>query len=310
LQFAQALLGKAYVFQQKWDKASDVLDKIVNSGKYKLYDGKYGDMLTINTLNNSESMFELNKLNDPNNAYVSDNFYFAMYFGALKGWRGSNMNITSDVHNSSFGFFNPQSDLYNAFVQAEGKDGYRLNETMKDYVAVKANGDRIIDGKELYGHEGYFTWKGRTLKAEMTSGAFLASYNHRYVMRYAEVLLLAAEAHLKNGNTSKATEYINMIRNRAKLNSKASVQLEDIMLEKRLELCGECVRYQDMIRWKIANKMVNQGKQIPSFTSAGTVRWVEYNTGDKAGFKEKHWLLPFPETEITLNKNISQNNGW
>lgn len=310
LQFAKALLGKAYVFQEKWSEAATVLDQIVNSGKYALYEGNYGDMLTIYALNNCESMFEINKLNDPNNASTYDSFVFAMYFAALKGWRGSNMNITSKVHNESFGYFNPQSDLYNAFVQTEGVNGYRLAETMKTYDAVKAQGDRIIDGKELYGHEGYFLWKNRTLKDEMISGAWLASYNHLYYMRYAEVLLLAAEAHLKSSNTPKATQYVNMIRTRAKLSSKSTVAMEDVMLEKRLELCGECVRYQDMLRWKIADKMVNQGKRTPSFTSAGTVRWVEYNTGDKAGFKSRHLLLPFPEVEITLNKNITQNPGW
>lgn len=86
--------------------------------------------------------------------------------------------------------------------------------------------------------------------------------------------------------------------------------MDDIVMEKRLELCGEYVRYQDIIRWGIANKMKDQGKQIPSFTSTGSVNWEEYNTGDNAGFKEKHWLLPFPEVEISLNSNITQNPGW
>ena len=86
--------------------------------------------------------------------------------------------------------------------------------------------------------------------------------------------------------------------------------MEDVMLEKRLELCGEGVRFQDMIRWGIGNKMKDQGKQIPWFTSSGTIKWMEYNGEGKAGFKEKHLLLPFPETEITLNPNVKQNPGW
>lgn len=304
-QFAQALLGKAYVFQEKWTEAAAVLDEIVTSGKYALYDGNYGDMLTIKAPNNCESMFEVNKLNDPNNAFTNWNLLAAML-----GWRGSSMNITSEMNNQCWGFCNPQSELYNAFVAEEGKEGYRLNETMKTYDAVKANGDYIIDGKELYGHEGLFMWKSRILTAEMIQGGFLSSYNHIRYMRYAEVLLLNAEAQLKNGNVPKATEYVNMIRTRAKLPSKSTVTMDDIMLEKRLELCGESVRYQDMLRWKIANKMKDQGKQTPWFTSAATVKWNEYNSGDKAGFKDKHWLLPFPEAEITLNKNITQNPGW
>lgn len=64
------------------------------------------------------------------------------------------------------------------------------------------------------------------------------------------------------------------------------------------------------IRWGIGNKMKDQGKQIPWFTSSGTIKWMEYNGEGKAGFKEKHLLLPFPETEITLNPNVKQNPGW
>ncbi len=304
-QFAQSLLGKAYVFQEKWTEAASVLDQVVNSGKYELYDGDYGDMLTIYATNNSESLFEVNKLNDPNNAWTNWTIYSAMI-----GWRGSAMNINSGINDECWGFCNPQADLYNAFVEREGVDGYRLNQTMKSYAAVLAQGDEIIDGKELYGHEGVFMWKNRVFKEEMISGGWMSSYNNIRYMRYAEVLLLAAEAHLQAGNSSKALDYVNQIRNRAQLDDLSSVTMEDIMIEKRLELCGESVRFQDMIRWGIADKMADQGKQTPWFTSGGTVRWEVYNSGDKAGFKSKHQLLPFPEVELQLNPNISQNEGW
>ncbi|MBN2805033.1 MAG: RagB/SusD family nutrient uptake outer membrane protein [Prolixibacteraceae bacterium] len=304
-QFAQSLLGKAYVFQEKWTDAAQVLDDVVRSGKYALYNGKYGDMLTYMQPNNCESVFELNRLNDPNNAFTNWSLEAAML-----GWRGSVMNITSEVNNEAWGFINFNSELYHLFVQEEGEDGYRLNETMKTYDEVKELGDYIIDGKSLYGHEGYFKWKNRILKGEFISGGWMSSYNNLRYMRYAEVLLLGAEAQLKSNNVAKATEYVNQIRTRAKLPAKSTVTMDDIVLEKRLELCGEYVRYQDIIRWGIADKMKDQGKQIPSFTSSGSVNWEEYNTGDNAGFKEKHWLLPFPEVEISLNSNITQNPGW
>jgi hypothetical protein len=87
--------------------------------------------------------------------------------------------------------------------------------------------------------------------------------------------------------------------------------MDDIILEKRLELCGESVRYQDMLRWRIADKMVNQGKRVPLTSSSGTIRYVEYNAGESAGFKtSKHWLLPFPQAEMDVNENITQNAGW
>lgn len=131
-------------------------------------------------------------------------------------------------------------------------------------------------------------------------------------MRYPEVLLLAAEAHVRNNNdaSGKGADYLNEVRIRAKLDPKSNITMEDVMLEKRLELCGESVRFQDMLRWDITDKMASQGTQTPWFGSNGTVRWSNYNTPEAAGFKERHKLLPFPQTELTLNNNVTQNPNW
>jgi hypothetical protein len=301
-QYAQALLGKAYVFQEKWQQAMQALDDMIASGKYDFYSGNYEDILQYTAENNSESLFELNYLEDPNNAPL------IMLF-AMTGWRTDMMIINSNIAKNTWGFCNPQKDLYDAFVAEEGENGYRLTQTMKTYDQIKANGDEIISGKNLYGHEGYFMWKTRKVHGE-EQGGFMGSHNNVRIMRYSEALLLAAEAHVKGGG-SKAAEYVNKVRTRAHLAQKASVTMDDVMLEKRLELCGESTRYQDMIRWKIADKMVNQGLKVPSLQSSGLVTWVDYNSIEQAGFKiKRHWLLPFPQSELTLNKNINQNEGW
>jgi hypothetical protein len=220
------------------------------------------------------------------------------------------MIINSNIAKNTWGFCNPQKELYDAFVAEEGANGYRLTQTMKTYEQVKANSDEIIPGNNLYGHEGYFMWKTRKVQGE-EQGGFLGSHNNVRVMRYSEALLLAAEAHVKNGNATKAAEYVNKVRTRARLAPKASVTMNDVMTEKRLELCGESTRYQDMIRWKIADKMVNQGTKTPSLQSNGTITWDSYNASEQAGFKTiRHWLLPFPQSELTLNKKINQNTGW
>jgi SusD family. len=307
-QFAEALLGKAYVFEKKWDDACTVLDKMIAEGKYALYQGKYEDLLMYTAENNCESLFEINRLNDPNNAFTNWTLLTAMI-----GWRGDRMNIptSTGIYASCWGFLNPQKGLYDAFVSDEGADGYRLNATMKSYDKLKALGISIMDGKEMYGHEGYFMWKDRVLTGEFISGGWMSSHNNIRYMRYAEALLLAAEAHVMNGTSDKALTYVNQIRTRAKLSPLTSVTMDNVMLEKRLELCGEATRYQDMQRWGIAASLLkDQGKKTPWFSSTGTVRWVEYNSGN-GGYKTgKHELLPFPETEIQLNPNIKQNTGW
>ncbi|MDR1348693.1 MAG: RagB/SusD family nutrient uptake outer membrane protein [Prevotellaceae bacterium] len=302
-QFAQALLGKAYVFQEKWSEAITVLDQVINSNKYDLYPD-YENILQYTVDNCCESLFEINRLNDPNNAFTNWTL-----FAAMTGWRTDHMKITSEIYDGTWGFCNPQKDLYDAFVAEEGENGYRLNATMKSYDKVLEQGDTITDPQGLYGHEGYFIWKSRIVAGEMIAGGWMSSHNNLRFMRFAEILLLAAEAHLKGGG-SKATEYVNRVRTRAQLTPKGSVTMNDIMTEKRLELCGESVRYQDMIRWRIATKMSAQGTQTPTFYHNGTVSWISHNDATEAGFKERHWLLPFPQTELTVNSNVIQNEGW
>jgi hypothetical protein len=95
----------------------------------------------------------------------------------------------------------------------------------------------------------------------------------------------------------------------------SSVTLNDIKKEKRLELCIEQVRFQDLVRWgDAATVLANQGKQVPVFSglnSDGSYNVTYPYSNEKYGFKAgKHELLPFPEHEMGVNKNLVQNPGW
>ena len=307
-QFAQALLGKALVYQGKFSEAITPLDAVITSQKYELMPGsQYENILQYTLENNSESLFELNYLNDATLLSQGMSLYFLM-----TGWRTDKMSLPvgTEIYNGTWGFCNPQKDLYDAFVDEEGENGLRLNQTMKTYDQIRALGLDVV--QDMYGHEGYFKWKDRKVNGEYASGIYGLgnSHNNIRIMRYSEVLLLAAEAHLKGGGT-QAANYVNQVRTRAGLATKGTVTEEDIRLEKRLELCGEGVRFQDMLRWRIAGKMAEQGTKTPWLGANGTVRWESYNSGTAAGFKEdRHWLLPFPQTELTNNPNVKQNTGW
>ena len=134
-------------------------------------------------------------------------------------------------------------------------------------------------------------------------------------MRYAEVLLCAAEANFHADDPNKVKQYMDLIRIRARVSTKPSYTLIDIKNEKRLELYGECVRYQDLIRWDDDNDgtsvmLADQGKEYPIMTTNGIVSYNKSNTEGKYGFKEKHRLLPYPYKEISQNSAIIQNPGW
>ena len=130
-------------------------------------------------------------------------------------------------------------------------------------------------------------------------------------MRFAEVLLMAAEACLESGDSSNALAYLNRVRQRAQLPALTAVTLDDIKKEKQCELWMEGCRYQDLIRWGDAARVLSTRGQVrPALLPDGTVKW-DLQQNASAGFKTgKHELLPFPATEMNVNRNMKQNPGW
>ncbi len=72
--------------------------------------------------------------------------------------------------------------------------------------------------------------------------------------RYADILLIAAEASMELGEQSNAVSYINEVRNRAGIQELSSVTLDDIVRERRVEFAYENQRFWDMKRWRLAHR--------------------------------------------------------
>ena len=315
-----AYLGIAYLFQGKYSEAANILDKVIASGKYGLYQGDYGDLAHVKANNCRESILESQMRNDPEQMW---NQFSQLY--CMLGWRSSLLNFdqsASAFSQGCYGFGNPTKSLYDAFVAEETADGYRLNQTIITYKQLEALGISLRDGNSMVGNEGYFSWKYRALKEDCmydNPGLQFYQYIDLRFMRYAEVLLMAAEAHVQAGSgQDKALEYINEIRQRAHLAPLSTVTLDDVKTEKRLELCMEGVRYQDLIRWGDAETVLKEkGHYIPSLvmdksTSADPVVKKDGFVNQQGyGFtKNKNELLPIPEKEMSLNPNMTQNPGW
>jgi len=306
-QFAQAILGKAYLWQEKFEESAKVFDQVVDSQLYDLFtEDVFGNMMQARYNNNCESMFESVRVNDNEN--MGDNITI-LYL--MTSWRasGKEMIIPAEVcFNAGWGFVNPTKDLYDSFVAAG--DDYRLSETMKTYDQIRSMGVTI---EKNVISAGYWMWKNRLTTEEAIYSGW-ATYRSVRWMRFAEVLLCGAEAHLRgNYQTEKATTYVNRIRTRAQLPALNGVTLNDIKREKRHEFVGECLRFQDLLRWgDAATKMKDNGLLYPLCAPNGTVTMTPTGkTSSNAGFKTgKHEHLPYPYTETTLNKNIKQNPGY
>lgn len=327
-QVAQALLGKAYLWQKKYTEAANMFDEIVKSGKYALYDGEYGDMCHAGAAFNTESMFEINRVPDQSVAqgFTMRYTYFSWRADKLNFGSGEKGNSLDYFQNSGWGICVPTLDLYTQMKEWEGENGYRFQQTIRSLSSyTKDYGITMKPNATMLGDTVWF-WKTRFLKSDKEGIASVRAFNSTF-MRYAEVLLLDAEAQFRAGNTAKAAEYLNMIRTRAKETPISAPTLRDIKMEKRFELCMEGTRLQDLQRWQaigdtddqvaskvLAHKSNANGCEPVVLCDANgkvTMQYTDWYQGGEHGWKAgKHEYWPIPATEISSNPNMKQNPGY
>jgi tetratricopeptide (TPR) repeat protein len=311
---AQAMLGKSYLYQKKYAEAAAIFQTVIDSKEYEL-NGDYSQILRKGAEFGKESLFEISYSSAKN--YDWGNFQ----------WGNNGRNYESNIHwelcgprgdgffdggtsglIAGWGFANPDSAIYKAFEAGDVRRQYSvMNEA-----EVKAKGGKMRNadkGNALpWSNVGlvrlkYGTWSDESLSAPSVTEVNYGT-NFRLI-RYADVLLMAAEAYNKSGNDGAALLLINQVRKRAELadlTETGDALFQKIKAERRVELAFEGVRFMDLIRWgDAATVLANQGKKIPK--GDGTF----FDVAD-GGFKAKNVLLPIPETEISVNPLASPNN--
>ena len=360
--FAQAIAGKAYLFAGNYEKAKALLGDVINSGKYALVPGsRYWENFHIEGDGNEEKIYE------PNLEYVPGT---SAWGGAIQRstWMESNLlNWRSDrfimaPHNyycgvAGWGSLGVPQAFGDAFLANDGKNSYRLNATLMhidDAVGGMTYGDAMIDSmtKEqklastsvgitvqgLYGQSFWLPFKQLVKKTDANSAyGSNVRLNNYTIMRYAEVLLLYAEACIQTGDATAALNAINQIQRRAGSQTiSATVDMDVLKREKQYELWFEGCRWADLIRWGDTSVVEQAGKVIPvlydKFTRApyptdenvvwenGTEENSRFYTvtthgaldqGLEVGYVAgKHNLFPYPASVLEANTNLTQNPGW
>ena len=343
---ALGILGKAQLYQAKWAEAKATLKEIIDSGEYRLL-ANFGDVWSINHNNSEESLFEVQQ------AYGGDTYSLGGSLTVVTGCR----NGVGD----GWSWGQPTSDLENAFIAAG--DTERLKWTIIKTMCTEIAGENqfskfvqnnsnvcgIGDAKykeymSTFGWTSTDYYRGYIIDpAQHKSARIIRKYfvpledrpeiynidkiplNHR-VLRYADVLLMYAEACAETGDNSQAQWALNMVRNRVNLPDVTSTgtELRDaIRAERRLELAHEQCRLYDLRRWDCSN-----GKKMMCNVMGPDGSFVKYNTGENADMYEK-WnqiepsdkgirfredrdlLYPIPNYEVEhSNGAIKQNPGW
>lgn len=239
---AQALLGKVYLFQQKYTEAAAVLDDLITMGPYNLVTD-YSTIFENNNENNIESVFEV-QYSDAEGAGFGclqcSEGNVAVGFNGVRSYNGP-------LFDSGFSFNVPTQEVFDLF---EAGDLRRDTAILDINAWAAATGATFATGFE---HTGYFNRKYIPRQGDLNTGdANLTNPNNYRAIRFADVLLMAAEAY-NSGNLGdgQARTYLNRVRSRAGLPDiqVSGAALRDaIFKDRRLELVGEGHHFFDLVR--------------------------------------------------------------
>jgi len=364
---AMGMLAKSYMFQafdvrtgaarmDNITKAKGYLDQIINSGKYSLNGVEYHDNWSADPANrnNKESVFEIQY----------------SVTAAAPGGGNAGLDLAWPYNNGPggcCGFYQPSQNLVNAHKTDE--NGLPLLDTFNNEDVKSDEGVNSKDPFTPYtgnldprldwsvGRRGipYLDWGTHPGRDWIRDQAYAGPYspkkhipekrnsgvssnikrsgnNYRY-LRYAHVLLWAAECEVELGNLGKAREYVNMVRNRA-ANPEGFVTIDGkpaanyvvkeypagapqfaskeearkaVRFEHRLEFAMEGTRFFDLVRWGIAAETLN------AYVAKEQQRRTYLNGAQFIKGQHEYYPIPFQEivnTKVNGQDVLQQNPGY
>lgn len=285
---AEALLGKAYLYQGKFQEAAQVLDGLINNGPHSLQ-ADFTTLFENDNENNVESVFEVQYTDLEGAGFECLQCSEGNVAVGFSGPR----NFNGPLFEAGFSFNVPTQEAYDAFDEDDiRRDFSILNIEAFAIENQDYNNGAGVSWTEGFEHTGFFNRKYIPRQGDSNIGdQNLTNPNNYRSIRFSDVLLMSAEAHsVATGNEGLALQYLNQVRNRAGLESitlSGNALTQAIYLERRLELVGEGHHFFDLVRTNRA------AGQIDGFVTG------------------KHELFPIPEIEIQLTGNRwAQNPGY
>lgn len=290
---ANGLLAKAYLTQQKWAQAAAAARAVINSGQYDL-STPYNRIFSEEGENSKESILEVQATASA--AIQTNN---GVQYTSIQGVRGSG------AWDLGWGWNIPSADLEsNAYEPGDPRKARTIL-----YASTTSAPATTIYGETMPLYPSQVPLPRFNHKV-YSSPAMRATVGNRFgwwmnvrLLRYADVVLMYAEALNETGNSAEAVAALNSVRARARAGAATGV-LPDITTtnqqelrqairrERRAELAMEHDRFFDLVRWGIAREVLH---------AVGKTNFV-------AG---KHELLPIPQAQIDLSKAVlKQNPGY
>ncbi len=323
---ASALLAKVYLYMQDYADAKKEAEKVINSGEFGLVGldapGGYVNMFETAGNNNKESVIALQWTSNGGYGYGNQ-----LQSVIAIGDGGNFLTGTGD----GYGELGPTWDLQDAFKAA--------GDTIRRHGCIMLPGEFYPELHKASGgytcplsvneqgtHAGMKKYVVGTPADNNGSSAAQATSNNTYIMRYADVYLIEAEAimgiaanpavghGLDTATTSSdatALKYLNLVRKRAGLSAKTSFTFRDLIKERRLEFAIEGDYWYDLQRLDgynasthpVAKNIIskqNKGDSNGSGTAANNytdyTRNTQYFTPTDAQF-----IIPIPATDVAAD---------
>ncbi len=284
---ASSMLARAYLFRNDFANVEKYAMEVINRGEYSL-DPDYEGIFKLSGENGSGSVFEIQATHSDTGTKMGIDKYSTMQGSRTLGW-GIN-SATPDL-----------------------EAAYEIDDPRK-HATIAYSGDTLYDGQTVVIRNSPNHGTNWNKKALLPKYAFDPSISiggggggannpvNVRIIRYADVLLMAAEALNENGKSGEALIYLNEVRNRARGGNSAilpdvtTVNKEDLKMaiwnERRVELGFEQGRYWDILR---------QGRAAELLHAQGI---TDYDA-------IKHKYFPIPQTEIDNTEGvIIQNPGY
>ncbi len=278
---ARGILAKLYMVKRDFVNAERVCLEIINSNQYSLLP-RYADNFLQVGENGAESVFEINAAAlPPQDGVIGAG---ASPYNMIQGVRGN--------PNLGWGFNRPSDNLVSAYESGDPRREATViyvNEVLPDGVTQVQDNPEIVN--ERYNQKAW---------VPPHTGLQDNGPGNIRVLRYADILLLCAEAKNENSKSAEALPYLNQVRKRARGTNNFILQdvaitdqtmlRERIYRDRRSELAMEQQRWFDLARW---------GRLSTVLTAAGKTNFVP----------GKNELMPIPQSEVDLTGGKIQQNA-
>lgn len=287
---ARSLHARTYMMRNDWANMTAAAQDVINSGLYNL-NTPVDQVFTDNGENCGESIFELQCTATSAQPAATA---IGSQFCEVQGVRGSGKwdlgwgwHMATKELGTAFESGDPRKDATLLYFRKPGEPETDANTNKPYGESPESNAMGAYYNKKAYTNP--------AMRAKYTRKGFWVNIR---IIRYPDVILMAAEGANEVGKTADALKYLEMVRSHArgtntailpKVTTEDKVELRKaIQHERRVELALEPDRFYDLVRWGIAKEVLH---------AAG-----------KTKYEDKHALLPVPQSEIDKSNGVLVQN--